>query len=59
MTSCHAEVHPMGGSLRVFKPFVWLRVGSVKVALSRPTHQWVTRAVGRLHEGIKYGANDD
>jgi hypothetical protein len=40
------SVHPIpgkvrrgqdGGSLRVFKPFSWLAVGSVKVALSRPT----------------------
>jgi hypothetical protein len=38
-----------GGSLRVFRQFVWLQVGSVKVALSRPTHQRVTQAV-RRHE---------
>ena len=46
---CHhsPEVHPTGGSLRVFKQFVWLEVDSVKVALSRPTHQRVTQAVGR------------
>jgi len=31
-------VHPTGGSLRVFKQFLWLEVVSVKVALSRPTH---------------------
>ena len=36
-----------GGSRRVFKHFAWLEVGSGKVALSRPTHQRVTRAVGR------------
>jgi len=41
-------VHPTGGSLRVFKPFVWLQAGSVKVALSHPAHQRVTQAVGRL-----------
>jgi hypothetical protein len=43
------SVHPIpdkdrlrhgGGSLRVFKQFAWLEVGSVKVALSRPTHQY-------------------
>jgi hypothetical protein len=35
----HAQqcVHPTGGSLRVFKPFSWLEVGSVKAALPRPT----------------------
>jgi len=45
----HAQhsVHPTGGSLRVFKQFVWLGVGSVKMALSRPTHQRVTLTVGR------------
>jgi len=32
-------------SVRVFRRFSWLEVGSVKVALSRPTHQRVTRAV--------------
>jgi hypothetical protein len=41
------SVHPTGGSLRVFKQFAWLEVVSVKLALSRPTHQRVTRAVGR------------
>ena len=41
-------VHPTGGSLRVFRQFAWLGVGSVKIALSRPTHQRVTPAVGRL-----------
>jgi hypothetical protein len=30
------EVHWTGGSLRVFRQFLWLEVGSVKVALSRP-----------------------
>ena len=29
-------VHPMSGSLRVFKPFAWLEVGSGKEGLSRP-----------------------
>ena len=35
-------------SVRVFGQFVWLEVGSVKVALPRPAHQRVTPAVGRL-----------
>jgi hypothetical protein len=37
--------HPTGGSLRVFRPFVWLGVDSDKIALSRPTHQRVTPTV--------------
>jgi len=41
-------VHPTGGSLRVFRQFVWLEVGSIKMALSRPTHQRVTPAIGLL-----------
>jgi len=36
-------VHPTGGSLRVFKQFAWLEVGSGKMALSRPAHQRVPR----------------
>jgi hypothetical protein len=37
---CSAQhcVHPVGRSLRVFRQFAWLEVGSVKMALSRPTH---------------------
>jgi len=35
-----------GGSLRVFRHFAWLEVDSGKMALSRPTHQQVTQAVG-------------
>jgi hypothetical protein len=42
-----AWVHPTGGSLRVFKQFVWLGVGSGKAALSRPTHQRVTPTVSQ------------
>ena len=42
------SVHPTGGTLRVFRQFSWLGVGSVKMALSRPTHQRVTQAVGLL-----------
>ena len=50
------SVHPIpdkerrghgGGSLRVFRQFAWLEVGSVKMAFSRPAHPQVTRAVGR------------
>jgi len=41
-------VHPTGGSLRVFRQFAWLEVGSDKLALSRPTHQRVTPTVRRL-----------
>ena len=40
-------MHPTGGSLRVFRQFVWLGAGSGKMALSRPAHQRVTQAVGR------------
>jgi len=48
------RVHPIpdkhrgysGGSLRVFKQFAWLQVGSVKMAFLRPTHQRVTQTVG-------------
>ena len=49
--SCKAtqhSVHPTGGSLRVFRQFSWLKVGSIKMALPRPAHQRVTQAVGRL-----------
>ena len=42
------SVHPTGGSLRVFKLFAWLGVGSVKMALSRPAHQPVTQTVGQF-----------
>jgi hypothetical protein len=39
------SAHLTCGSLRVFRQFAWLEVGSVKVALSRPAHQRVTPAV--------------
>ena len=39
------KTYPTGGSLRVFKLFAWLGVDSDKIALSRPAHQRVTRAV--------------
>jgi len=34
--------------VRVFRHFVWLEAGSVKMALSHPAHQRVTQTVGRL-----------
>src|SRR5215207_5650966 len=49
------SVHPTGGSLRVFKQFVWLEVGSGKMVLSRPTHQRVTQAV-RQHASFFSGS---
>jgi hypothetical protein len=45
MSAAQQCVHPTGGSLRVFEQFAWLEVGSVKMALSHPAHQRVTRAV--------------
>jgi len=42
-----------GGSLRVFRQFSWLEVGSVKAALSRPTHPRATRAVGQTWRGLE------
>ena len=36
-------------SVRVFKQFAWLEVGSVKTALSHPAHLQLTLAIGRLH----------
>ena len=59
MTSSHLtsnaaqqSVHPTGGSRRVFKQNSWLEVGSVKMALSRPTHQRVTPAVGQIQNEL-------
>ena len=43
------SVHPTGGTLRVFRQFLWLGLGSGKMVLSRPTHQRVTLTVRRLH----------
>jgi len=34
-------MHLTGGTLRVFKPFSWLKAGSAKVAFSHPAHQRV------------------
>jgi hypothetical protein len=39
------SVHPTGGSLRVFKQFTSLEVGSDKMALPLPAHHRVTQAV--------------
>ena len=47
------SVHPTGGSLRVFKQFVWLQADSVRMTLSPPVHQPVTQAVGQLTGGEK------
>jgi len=52
--SAQQSVHPTGGSLRVFKQFALLEVGSGKAAFSRPTHQRVTPTVGQLKA---YGQN--
>src|SRR5215213_1011833 len=49
------SVHPTGGSLRVFRQFSWLEVGSVKMALSRPAHQRVTHTV-RQHASFFGGS---
>jgi len=38
---------------RVFEQFVWLEVGSVKAALSRPAYQRVTHTVGQPVERKK------
>jgi len=53
-TTAEHSVHPTGGSLRVFKQFAWLGVGSVKMALSRPAHQRVTPAVRRFASENQY-----
>ena len=44
------SVHLIGVTRRVFKQASWLKAGSVKVAVSRPAHQPVTRAVSLLQE---------
>jgi hypothetical protein len=41
-------VHPTSGSLRVFEHFVWLGVGSGKLALSPLAQPPVTQAVGQF-----------
>ena len=49
-------MHLTSGSLRVFRRFSWLEVGSGKMALSRPAHQQVTRAVsqhGFFSKGVR------
>jgi hypothetical protein len=46
ITAAQHSVHPTGGSLRVFRRFVSLEAGSVKMALPHPAHQPVTPTVG-------------
>ena len=41
-------MHPTGGSLRVFRQFAWLEVGSDKMVSSPPAHQRVTHTVGQV-----------
>jgi hypothetical protein len=53
------SVHPTGGSLRVFRQFVWLEAGSVKMALSHLAHQRVTPAVSPLFRSITMDNQDD
>ena len=53
------SVHPTGGSLRVFRDFAWLEVGSGKMALSRPAHQRVTPAVRRFPSKIMSSVFDN
>jgi hypothetical protein len=48
MDATQHSVHPTGGSRRVFRQFAWLKLGSGKMALSRPAHPRVTQSVGRL-----------
>jgi hypothetical protein len=40
------KTYPTGGTRRVFKQFVWLEVGSGKMALSRPAHQPLSQPLG-------------
>ncbi len=42
------RVHPTGGSRPVFWQFLWLEVGSGKVAFPPPAHPWVTHPVGQF-----------
>jgi len=42
-----------GGRLRVFRQFVWLEAGSVKAALSRPTHQRVPHRTAARRDGVR------
>ena len=44
-------MHPPDGTRHIFEQFQWLEASSVKVALSRPAHQRVTRAVRQLNGG--------
>ena len=42
------------GTLRVFRQFAWLEVGSVKAASSRPAHPRVTKTIGPLSLKLSY-----
>jgi len=59
MSAAQHRVHPTGGSLRVYRHFAWLEVGSGKTALSRPAHQRVTLTVGRYADTDDRRANDE
>src|SRR5512134_786760 len=50
---CSPEVHRTGGSRRVFRQFSWLGAGSVKVALSRPAHQYPARFVRGITPNVR------
>jgi hypothetical protein len=54
MTATQHSVHPTDGSLRVFGQFLWLEVGSVKTASSRPAHPRVTLPVGQPNGVLAY-----
>jgi len=55
--SAQHSVHPTGGSLRVFRQFAWLEVGSGKAALSRPAHQRVTQTVSPPIQGKSFATD--
>src|SRR5512138_2541883 len=48
VSSAQHSVHLTGGYVPRFQAFSLVEVGSVKMALSRPTRQQVTHAVGRF-----------
>ena len=45
MGEAQQSVHPTGGYAPPKWVYTWLKAGSVKAALSRPTHQRVTQTV--------------
>jgi hypothetical protein len=61
------SVHPIpdehrghgGGSLRVFRQFVWLEAGSVKASLPCPAHQRVTLTVRQFFQIKEMGILDE